>query len=80
MTRFVNGVPNAVVYIGLAAVAYYFFVYDDSYFPATSLRSRSEREKYLAATEGQRGRGRDAITSRFNTRGGSPYARHAGNL
>ena len=79
MTRFVNGVPNAVVYIGLAAVAYYFFVYDE-YYPASLLRVRREREKYLAATEGQRGRGRDAITSRFNTRGGSPYARHAGNL
>ena len=75
MTRFVNGVPNAVVYIGLAAVAYYFFVYDDSYFPATSLRARSEREKYLAATTGQRVRGRagDAITSRFNTRGTGGY-------
>ena len=58
MGRFVKDVPNAVVYIGLAAVAYYFFVYDDNYFPATSLRARSEREKYLAATTGQRVRGR----------------------
>ena len=75
MGRFVKDVPNAVVYIGLAAVAYYFFVYDDSYFPATSLRARSEREKYLAATSGQRVRGRagDAITSRFNTRGTGGY-------
>ena len=75
MGRFVKDVPNAVVYIGLAAAAYYFFVYDDSYFPATSLRSRSEREKYLAATSGQRVRGRagDAITSRFNTRGTGAY-------
>ena len=75
MGRFVKDVPNAVVYIGLAAAAYYFFVYDDSYFPATSLRSRSEREKYLAATSGQRrtGRAGDAITSRFNTRGTGGY-------
>ena len=79
MGRFVKDVPNAVVYIGLAAVAYYFFVYDE-YYPASLLRVRSEREKYLAATEGQRGQGRDAITSRFNTRGESPYARHRGNI
>ena len=64
-----------MVYIGLAAAAYYFFVYDDSYYPGTSLRARSEREKYLAATTGQRVRGRagDAITSRFNTRGTGAY-------
>ena len=76
MGRFVKDVPNAVVYIGLAAAAYYFFVYDDSYFPATSLRSRSEREKYLAATAGQRIRGRagEAITARLNTRGTGQYA------
>ena len=75
MGRFVKDVPNAVVYIGLAAVAYYFFVYDDNYFPATSLRARSEREKYLAATTGQRVRGRagEAITSRFNTRATGAY-------
>ena len=55
MGRFVKDVPNAVVYIGLAAVAYYFFVYDE-YYPASLLRVRSEREKYLAATSGQRQR------------------------
>ena len=75
MGRFVKDVPNAVVYIGLAAAAYYFFVYDDSYYPGTSLRSRTEREKYLAATTGQRRRGRagEDITSRFNTRGTGGY-------
>ena len=76
MGRFVKDVPNAVVYIGLAAAAYYFFVYDDSYYPGTSLRSRTEREKYLAATRGQRQKGRagEAITSRFNTRGTGGYS------
>ena len=75
MGRFVKDVPNAVVYIGLAAAAYYFFVYDDSYYPGTSLRSRTEREKYLAATTGQRrwGRAGEVITSRFNTRGTGGY-------
>ena len=74
MGRFVKDVPNAVVYIGLAAVAYYFFVYDE-YYPASLLRVRSEREKYLAATSGQRRRGRagEDISSRFNTRGTGAY-------
>ena len=69
MGRFVKDVPNAVVYIG------FFFVYDANYYPAVGLRARSEREKYLAATTGQRVRGRagDAITSRFNTRGTGGY-------
>ena len=75
MGRFVKDVPNAVVYIGLAAAAYYFFVYDDSFYPQVHFRAVSEREKYLVATRGQRVRGRagEAITARFNTRGTGAY-------
>ena len=75
MGKIISGVPNAVVWIGGLAAAYYFFVYDDTYAATKYIRARSEREKYLQATHGQRVKGRagEAITSRFNTRSTGGY-------
>ena len=58
MGKIISGVPNAVVWIGGLAAAYYFFVYDDTYAATKYIRARSEREKFLAATHGQRVKGR----------------------
>ena len=68
MGRIINGVPDAVVYIGGAFAIYYFFVREsDPYNVGGQYRTRTEREKYLKATEGQRIRGQAGkqIKSRY---------------
>ena len=68
MGRIINGVPDAVVYIGGAFAIYYFFVRDsDPYNVGGQYRARTQREIYLKATEGQRVKGQAGklITSRY---------------
>ena len=50
MGKIINGVPDAVVFVGGAVAIYYFFIRDpDPYQVGSQFRARSEREKFLAA-------------------------------
>ena len=65
----VKGVPDIVIYAGGAFAVYYFFIREDQTLAPIQpqLRARTQREKYLAATEGQRisGRAGGEIKSRY---------------
>ena len=68
MGKIINGVPDAVVFVGGAVAIYWFFIRDpDPYRVGSQFRARTEREKYLAATEGQRirGQGGKQISARY---------------
>ena len=50
MGKIINGVPDAVVFVGGAVAIYWFFIRDpDPYQVGSRFRARTEREKFLAA-------------------------------
>lgn len=62
MGKIINGVPDAVVFVGGAFAIYYFFIRDpDPYQVGTKFSAVTERQKFLAArkkgqkTFGQKG-------------------------
>ena len=68
MGKIINGVPDAVVFVGGAVAIYWFFIRDaDPYQVRSKWTATTEREKYLAATKGQRiqGQGGKGISARY---------------
>ena len=64
----VKGVPDIVIYAGGALAVYFIFFREDPIVKVQAgMRARTEREKFLAATHGQRitGHAEKSVSARF---------------